>query len=426
MDNNAVCEWCGSKERLLRCSKCRSAYYCSKEHQCQHWRNHKPLCRLKSKQLESNTTDQQGPSSDITKPKDFTKKEFRGTKSVVVGQKGDISESKAAEINIGRSTSPITFEGSSENEILNARTENLNPTLALIDMSSSAVALVNNQISNFEVPVQDDFDMLGLKSSRLDIKDFSEIRLDNDTPFLHRYDRVEQDIIDKVFKDVIKDMDKFGVCVVDEFLGLERGLAVLSEVLGMYKKGVFKDGQLVSNPVNKELKSIRGDQITWIDGKEPFCKNIGMLISIVDAIIMKANHYANNGKMGKYNINGRTKAMVACYPGHGAGYVKHVDNPNKDGRCITAIYYLNRDWDIQKNGGLLRIFPEGWQDQVADIEPLFDRILFFWSDRRNPHEVQPAFETRYAITLWYFDAGEREEACRRFISERRRNSSRRT
>ncbi|XP_052133346.1 egl nine homolog 1 isoform X3 [Frankliniella occidentalis] len=212
---------------------------------------------------------------------------------------------------------------------------------------------------------------------------------------------------------VIRDMDQFGVCVVDNFLGYKRGMSVLDEVTGMYTKGVFKDGQLVSNKVKNDLKTIRGDQITWIDGKDDSCKNIGMLISQVDSIILRANKMANNGKIGRYNINGRTKAMVACYPGHGTHYVKHVDNPNRDGRCITAIYYLNRDWNIQQNGGLLRIFPEGWQDKVADIEPFFDRILFFWSDRRNPHEVQPAFKTRYAITLWYFDSSERQEACRR-------------
>ncbi|KTF80310.1 hypothetical protein cypCar_00022596 [Cyprinus carpio] len=143
--------------------------------------------------------------------------------------------------------------------------------------------------------------------------------------------------------------------------------------------------------------------------------------------------------------------MVACYPGNGTGYVRHVDNPNGDGRCITCIYYLNKNWDAKVHGGLLQIIPEG-RNVVANIEPLFDRLLIFWSDRRNPHEVKPAFATRmrvmvyqppsqlggevgrrkyvlpaykwpplqfvhscrYAITVWYFDAKERAEAKEKY------------
>ncbi|KAJ7401738.1 egl nine 3 [Pitangus sulphuratus] len=108
-------------------------------------------------------------------------------------------------------------------------------------------------------------------------------------------------------------------------------------------------------------------------------------------------------------------AMVACYPGNGTGYVRHVDNPNGDGRCITCIYYLNKNWDSKLHGGILRIFPEG-KSYVADVEPIFDRLLFFWSDRRNPHEVQPSYATRYAMTVWYFDAEERAEAKKKFRS----------
>ncbi|KAG9342118.1 hypothetical protein JZ751_017117 [Albula glossodonta] len=112
---------------------------------------------------------------------------------------------------------------------------------------------------------------------------------------------------------------------------------------------------------------------------------------------------------GHFVVN--TVAMVACYPGNGAGYVRHVDNPNGDGRCVTCIYYLNKNWDV--HGGLLQIYPEG-QNVVASIEPLFDRLLIFWSDRRNPHEVKPAYAQRYAITVWYFDAKERAEAKEKY------------
>lgn len=63
----------------------------------------------------------------------------------------------------------------------------------------------------------------------------------------------------------------------------------------------------------------------------------------------------------------------------------------------------------QKQGGLLRLYPEGSTDYV-DIEPILNRVLFFWSDRRSPHEVQPAYDTRYYSWLSNMDSFEVEES----------------
>lgn len=205
------------------------------------------------------------------------------------------------------------------------------------------------------------------------------------------------------FDYIVPCMTYYGICVKDHFLGETLGSRVLDEVELLNHSGKFRDGQLVSQRTIPS-KNIRGDQIAWVEGKEPGCENIGTLMSRIDEVIMHCS-----GKLGSYIINGRTKAMVACYPGNGMGYVRHVDNPNRDGRCLTCIYYLNQNWDTKVHGGLLQIFPEG-RSVVANIEPLFDRLLIFWSDRRNPHEVKPAYATRYAITVWYFDAKERSEA----------------
>lgn len=82
-------------------------------------------------------------------------------------------------------------------------------------------------------------------------------------------------------------MDAYGVCVVDHFLGPEMGRAVLEEVVGMYQRGVFKDGQTVS--ATGDVKNIRRDKIAWLDGKESQCKTIGALIAKVDTVIQQAN-----------------------------------------------------------------------------------------------------------------------------------------
>mgnify|MGYP003337307861 FL=1 len=53
----------------------------------------------------------------------------------------------------------------------------------------------------------------------------------------------------------------------------------------------------------------------------------------------------------------------------------------------------------------------------AEIEPVGDRLLLFFSDTRCPHEVMPNYEYRYAVTTWYSCAKERVAAVQRAASQ---------
>ena len=153
--------------------------------------------------------------------------------------------------------------------------------------------------------------------------------------------------LENICQNLVRDMQNHGLCVIDNFLesfGSRRDL-ILEEVNLLYDSDMFKEGRLVNN----KLKGIpiRNDKIVWVSGQEELCSQIGFLVRLVDTIIVNCSALAFENVVKNCNIQTRTKAMIACYPGDGARYVKHVDNPNEDGRCITCIYYLNRDWDVQ-------------------------------------------------------------------------------
>lgn len=235
MSTNLSCSVCGSDKKLLRCARCKSRIYCSKEHQRKDWPQHRSSC--------------------------FAPK-----------------------------SSP------EESQILNSLSEALSPHLDF-DKTSTEKALKS---AKTVMPISGENIVHPKKSG---VKDFPEISFQQHVWSAKEY----RPDLDDICRNVIVDMDSYGVCVVDNFLGEEKGKAVLREVLQLYSKGVFKDGQLVSSKGSGDLKTIRGDQIIWIDGKEKSCNNIQQLISQVDAVVKRANRMVNNGKMGNYNINGRTK-----------------------------------------------------------------------------------------------------------------------
>ena len=61
-------------------------------------------------------------------------------------------------------------------------------------------------------------------------------------------------------------------------------------------------------------------------------------------------------------------------------------------QLFTLLMTENDHFVLQK-GGMLNLYPGGSEEPVK-ILPRLDRLLLFWSDRRNPHEVAPSHDVR--------------------------------
>lgn len=257
----AGCSVCGSNQNLLRCGRCKTILYCSKDHQKQDWKRHKVAC---------------------TSPDSIDKKYCHYVEDPI---KNNV----------------IPVEGSSESEILSCIAQDLSPNLEYTETDRTSTEKSLKSASE-AMPISGENIVKPKKSF---IKDFPEITLQKEEHLVHNIDE------DEMCRNVIRDLTNYGLCVVDNFLGQTLGKTVLREVLNLNKQGVFRDGQLVSTKGNKsDLKTIRSDQICWVDGREPCCKNIGNLISKVDTLVMRANRMVNNGKLGDYKIKGRTKVSI--------------------------------------------------------------------------------------------------------------------
>ncbi|EOD31618.1 hypothetical protein EMIHUDRAFT_231583 [Emiliania huxleyi CCMP1516] len=146
-------------------------------------------------------------------------------------------------------------------------------------------------------------------------------------------------ITDQALDDIARQLHDSNHCVVDGMLGESRSGAMTSYT----------------------HSAVRGDLVSWFNGEEAELWSEGALPSYllrVDTLIdqLKPRLQQLQG------ITGRSNAMVACYPGGGARYVRHCDNScdagsgNRcNGRRLTAILYLNCDWQ-PGDGGELRLF----------------------------------------------------------------------
>lgn len=237
------CELCGKMENLLRCGRCRSSFYCSKEHQRQHWKKHKLLCRGAAGGAAEPAPQPQPPPQPQP-----AKEPAAAAGNHHVGQ---------AEAELYRDRSELGAAGGAG---AGAGAGAGGPAAAALRPNGQTKALAPQRLA---------------------------------------------------LEYIVPCMNKHGICVVDEFLGKEVGGRVAQEVRALHHTGRFTDGQLVSQKSDSS-KDIRGDKITWVEGKEPGCHTIGLLMNSMDDLIRHCN-----GKLGDYKINGRTKvsASLRSQPG---------------------------------------------------------------------------------------------------------------
>lgn len=144
-----------------------------------------------------------------------------------------------------------------------------------------------------------------------------------------------------------------------------------------YRDAALTDGIRISD--------IRGDRIRWIT--ENFFAGYYYLQSI--------NALASLFNRSLFAGIRHSEAHYACYP-IGFGYQWHSDNPaGRDERVISAVFYLNDDWEPTDGGALEVVDKHGVHHEVM---PVANRLIIFDSDLR--HQVQTAHRQRYSIATW--------------------------
>ena len=144
----------------------------------------------------------------------------------------------------------------------------------------------------------------------------------------------------------------------------------------------YRDAELTAGI---RVSDIRGDRIRWIT--ENFFAGYYYLQSI-NALAALFNRSLFAGIR-------HSEAHYACYP-VGFGYQWHSDNPaGRDERVISAVFYLNDEWEPTDGGALEIIDKHGVHHNVM---PVANRLVIFDSDLK--HQVQIAYRQRYSIATW--------------------------
>lgn len=194
----------------------------------------------------------------------------------------------------------------------------------------------------------------------------------------------------------VEALEADGLVVIDHALSAAEAAAARAEVQALDGNGHLEEVKCQSTA------RIRNDRIGFISQNERAQPALAVVARLLRAIPAELERHT--GKRAPWGVlSVPTQVMAAVYggsPSRPTYYCKHFDGGGTGNpRTLTAILYLNAEWDAERDGGALRAYLPSAPGGFRDVVPQAGRLLLF-DAKTVEHEVRPTFATRCAVTLW--------------------------
>ncbi|MGB4072203.1 2OG-Fe(II) oxygenase [Pseudomonas sp.] len=187
---------------------------------------------------------------------------------------------------------------------------------------------------------------------------------------------------------IVDDLAEQGWSLQPQFIAQTLTLELAEECRKRAAQGALAPAGVGRGAQQQIREGVRGDHIQWLEaGQAPACDQY---LQAFDELRVALNQ-------GLYLGLEDFEGHFALYP-PGAFYQKHVDRfRDDDRRAVSAVLYLNQDWQAEQGGALRLYLPNG---EVRDVLPQAGSLLVFLS-ADMPHEVLPANRERLSLTGWF-------------------------
>ncbi|NKQ09365.1 2OG-Fe(II) oxygenase [Pseudomonas sp. SST3] len=190
------------------------------------------------------------------------------------------------------------------------------------------------------------------------------------------------------FSMIIDDLAARGWSLQSSFLSNDVTQELADECRRRYAEGELLPAGVGRGEEQAVREGIRGDHIHWLEeGQAEVCD---AYLALMDGLRQMLNRELFLG-LEEFECH------FALYP-PGAFYQTHLDRfRDDDSRCVSAVLYLNPNWQPADGGELRMHFADG---SSRDIPPQAGDLLIFMSGD-FPHEVLVTRSDRMSLTGWF-------------------------